>query len=72
MPIPNQYIQLRVLSESDEFLDLRFRNGEKSLYKEINKDNGLKYPIKEELSTPAHKVFIIIQVGNMINSYVKY
>ncbi|KAF8254053.1 putative DEAD/DEAH box DNA helicase [Wilcoxina mikolae CBS 423.85] len=52
---------LTILSKAEEFKELRFRSGEKGLYKELNKDNGLKFPIKEDIATPAHKVSILIQ-----------
>ena len=62
--------KLTVLSEAEEFMELRFRNGERSLYKEINKDNGLKYPVKEDISTSAHKVILLIQVRHSTKFYV--
>jgi ATP-dependent DNA helicase HFM1/MER3 len=56
-------VQLTVISQAEEFKDLRLRSGEKGLYKDLNKDNGVKYPIKEDIGTAAHKVCLIIQVG---------
>lgn len=50
---------LFVLSQSQEFKDVRFRSGEKGLYKELNK--LVKYPLKEELLSAFHKAYILIQ-----------
>jgi hypothetical protein len=38
--------------------------GEKGLYKELNKDGAMKFPIKEDVNTAAHKVSILIQVSH--------
>lgn len=35
--------------------------GEKPLYKEINKDEGIKFPIKIDIGLAAHKVSLLIQ-----------
>lgn len=40
---------------------MRFRSGEKPLYKELNTSGQRKYPIPVNLDTPAHKVSILIQ-----------
>ncbi|KAA8910250.1 DNA/RNA helicase MER3/SLH1, DEAD-box superfamily, partial [Sphaerosporella brunnea] len=53
---------LTILSQAEEFKELRLRAGEKSFYKDLNKDNAVKYPIKEEIGTFAHKVSLIIQM----------
>ncbi|TGZ77334.1 putative DEAD/DEAH box DNA helicase [Ascodesmis nigricans] len=52
---------LTTLTEAEEFTELRFRSGEKGLYKDLNKGNDIKYPLKEELVTPAHKIYILLQ-----------
>lgn len=61
------YIQLLVLSQSEEFKDIRFRGGERGLYKELNKI--VKYPIKTDLSNASHKTFLLIQVGSPVGSF---
>ncbi|KAI9699997.1 MAG: Sec63 [Candelina mexicana] len=52
---------LSALAQADEFHELRLKANEKSLYKEINRANGIKFPIKVDLALPAHKVSLIIQ-----------
>ncbi|KAL7272695.1 ATP-dependent DNA helicase MER3 [Rhizina undulata] len=52
---------LIALSQADEFRELRFRAGEKGLYKELNKLTGIRFPVKVEMASPSHKVFILIQ-----------
>jgi ATP-dependent DNA helicase HFM1/MER3 len=37
------------------------KTGEKSLYKEINKGNGIRFPIKVDISLAAHKISLLIQ-----------
>jgi len=54
-----------VLSQAEEFKEVRLRAGEKGLYKELNKDLGIKFPIKEDISSAAHKVAILIQVRHI-------
>lgn len=53
---------MHILSEAQEFQELRFRNGERALYKTLNQASGIKYPLNTEPLTPAHKVFLILQV----------
>lgn len=45
---------------AEEFSDVRLRGGKK-LFKEINKSNGLKFPIKVDIALPAHKRSLILQ-----------
>lgn len=55
-------MKLLTLSEAEEFSELRLRSGEKGLYKEINKGNDIRFPLKmADISLPSHKVYIIIQ-----------
>ena len=37
------------------------KGGEKPLYKHINKDVGIKFPIKVDIALPAHKVLLLLQ-----------
>ncbi|KAK2737647.1 Sec63 [Myotisia sp. PD_48] len=52
---------LSVVAQADEYREVRLKSGEKSLYKEINKGNGIRFPIKSEISLPAHKISLLIQ-----------
>ncbi|EQL32969.1 hypothetical protein BDFG_04949 [Blastomyces dermatitidis ATCC 26199] len=52
---------LSVLTQADEFREIRLKAGEKSLYKELNKGNGIKFPIKIDIALPAHKISLLIQ-----------
>ncbi|KAH0612070.1 uncharacterized protein H6S33_010122 [Morchella sextelata] len=50
---------LLILSQAQEFRDIRFRSGEKGLFKELNK--LVKYPLNGELTNASHKAYILIQ-----------
>ncbi|PGG99068.1 hypothetical protein AJ79_08702 [Helicocarpus griseus UAMH5409] len=52
---------LSVIAQADEFREIRLKAGEKSLYKELNKGNGIKFPIKIDIALPAHKISLLIQ-----------
>ncbi|KAI4841945.1 P-loop containing nucleoside triphosphate hydrolase protein [Aureobasidium sp. EXF-8846] len=52
---------LTVISQAYEFRDIRFRSGEKPLYKELNGMDDIRFPSRTDLSTPAQKVSLIIQ-----------
>ncbi|KAI7488824.1 P-loop containing nucleoside triphosphate hydrolase protein [Hortaea werneckii] len=52
---------LSVISQAAEFREVRFRAGEKSMYKDLNKNQSIKFPISVNLDLPAHKVSLIIQ-----------
>ena len=52
---------MSVLAQADEFHDIRLRAGEKPLYKDLNKNVGIKFPIKVDVALPAHKVSLLIQ-----------
>lgn len=54
-------MQLSALAQASEFKEVRFRSGEKPLYKELNKSPFIKFSIPVDLSIPAHKVSLIIQ-----------
>ena len=49
------------IAQAVEFRDVRLKGGEKSLYKQINKDVGIKFPIQVDLALPAHKVSLLLQ-----------
>lgn len=52
---------LSSISQAAEFRDIRFRAGEKSSYKDLNKNGSIKFPIPVNLDVPAHKVSLVIQ-----------
>ncbi|KAK0247544.1 ATP-dependent DNA helicase MER3 [Friedmanniomyces endolithicus] len=52
---------LSAVAQAAEFRDIRFRGGEKSTYKELNKNSSIKFPIPVNLDQPAHKVSLVIQ-----------
>ncbi|THV90660.1 P-loop containing nucleoside triphosphate hydrolase protein [Aureobasidium pullulans] len=52
---------LAVISQAHEFRELRFRSGEKPVYKELNDMPDIRFPIKVDLSAYAHKVSLIVQ-----------
>ncbi|KAL4908344.1 hypothetical protein BDW74DRAFT_175033 [Aspergillus multicolor] len=52
---------LAVLSQAEEFRDIRLKAAEKSLYKEINRSNDICYPINVDIALPAHKISLLIQ-----------
>lgn len=47
--------------QAEEFNNVRLRANEKKLYKEINRSNGIKFPIKVDIAMHAHKRSLIIQ-----------
>jgi hypothetical protein len=49
------------LAHANEFSDIRFKSGEKGLYKELNGDIGIKFPIKVDIAQHPHKVSLLIQ-----------
>ncbi|KAF2651305.1 P-loop containing nucleoside triphosphate hydrolase protein [Lophiostoma macrostomum CBS 122681] len=52
---------LSALSQASEFKEIRFRSGEKSLYKALNQSPSIRFPIPVNLSLPPHKVSLLIQ-----------
>ncbi|KAK7544231.1 Sec63 Brl domain-containing protein [Phyllosticta citribraziliensis] len=52
---------LAALSQAEEFKDVRFRQGDKPLYKSLNASSTTKFPIPVNLALPEHKVSLIIQ-----------
>ena len=53
--------QLSALMEADEYHDIRLQVSERKLFKEMNRQNGIKFPIKVDLAMHAHKRSLIIQ-----------
>ncbi|KAJ5296062.1 hypothetical protein N7508_010883 [Penicillium antarcticum] len=52
---------LTVISQGDEFREVRLKGGEKSLYREINRDPGIRFPIKVDIALPCHKTSLLLQ-----------
>ncbi|KAH9816362.1 ATP-dependent DNA helicase MER3 [Teratosphaeria destructans] len=52
---------LSAIAQAREFGEIRFRAGEKSTYKDLNKNLSIKFPIPVNLDPPAHKVSLVIQ-----------
>ncbi|EEP80555.1 conserved hypothetical protein [Uncinocarpus reesii 1704] len=52
---------LSAIAQADEFREIRLKPGDKALYKEINKGNGIKFPIKVDIGLTSHKVSLLIQ-----------
>lgn len=50
-----------MIVHAEELRDIRLKAGEKSLYKELNRDPGIRYPIKVDIALPAHKISLLIQ-----------
>ncbi|KAJ5570592.1 uncharacterized protein N7459_010022 [Penicillium hispanicum] len=50
-----------MLVQAEEFREIRLKAGEKSLYREINRDPGIRYPIKVDIALPSHKVSLLLQ-----------
>ncbi|GLA79446.1 ATP-dependent DNA helicase MER3 [Aspergillus tubingensis] len=52
---------LSVISRADEFREIRLKAGEKSLYKEINRSNAIRFPVNVDIALSAHKISLLIQ-----------
>lgn len=47
--------------QAEEFKEVRLKAGEKSLFKEINRDPAIRFPIKVDIAMPAHKISLLLQ-----------
>jgi ATP-dependent DNA helicase HFM1/MER3 len=54
-------LQLSAVAQASEFSKIRFRQGEKGIYKSINKSPSIRFPIPVNVDLPAQKVSLIIQ-----------
>ncbi|CAG7922892.1 unnamed protein product [Penicillium olsonii] len=52
---------LNAISLASEFHEVRLKANEKALYKEFNRDAGIRFPINVDLALPTHKVSLLIQ-----------
>jgi ATP-dependent DNA helicase HFM1/MER3 len=50
-----------VIAQAQEFHEIRLKPGDKPLYREINRDPGIRFPIKVDIALQAHKVSLLIQ-----------
>lgn len=50
-----------MIVQAEEFKEIRFKAGEKLLYREINKDPGIRFPIKVDVSQSSHKISLLLQ-----------
>ena len=50
-----------MIAQAEEFRELRLKSGEKSLYKEINKTSGIRFPIGVDIALPSHKISLLLQ-----------
>ncbi|KAJ6161010.1 hypothetical protein N7470_004406 [Penicillium chermesinum] len=55
------YQILDAIVQAEEFKEIRLKVGEKSLFKEINRDQAIRYPIKVDIALPAHKISLLLQ-----------
>ncbi|KAF7955567.1 hypothetical protein EAE96_004493 [Botrytis aclada] len=53
---------LNTICQAAEFKDLRMKPNERSSLREFNKSPMMKFPVKENISTTGHKIFLMIQV----------
>ncbi|CAN9106698.1 unnamed protein product [Alternaria alternata] len=62
---------LSAMAQATEFSAIRFRQGEKSFYKLLNKSPSIRWPISVNLDLPAQKVSLIIQsvLGSAVISW---
>jgi Sec63 Brl domain len=52
---------MSAIAQAAEYRDIRLKSGEKTLYKHVNKDVGIKFPIKVDIALSAHKVSLLLQ-----------
>ncbi|KAJ0110104.1 hypothetical protein J7T55_014907 [Diaporthe amygdali] len=54
---------LTAVCEADEFKDFRWRTHERDVFRELNKNPFIVYPIKEAINTMAHRVSLLLQAA---------
>lgn len=52
---------LSAIGNASEFHEIRFRSGEKAIYRNLNKNLAIKFTVPDTIDRPAHKVLLIIQ-----------
>lgn len=51
------------MCEADEFSDFRWRTHEREVFRELNKNPFIAYPIKQTVNTMAHKASLLLQAA---------
>lgn len=54
---------MNTICEAEEFKDVRWKSHERDVFRDLNKDCFIAYPIKENVSTTAHKASLLVQVA---------
>ncbi|KAL4892692.1 Sec63 Brl domain-containing protein [Aspergillus ambiguus] len=49
------------ICQAEEFREVRLKAGEKSLYKELNRGNGIRFPLKVDIALSSHKISLLLQ-----------
>ena len=52
---------LNILCQAAEFRDFRWKQGERGFFKELNKANEIRYPIRVNIDLSQHKASLLIQ-----------
>jgi ATP-dependent DNA helicase HFM1/MER3 len=52
---------LSAIASASEFKEIRFRPGEKPIYRAVNKNAGIKFSIPVNVEISAHKILLILQ-----------
>ena len=52
---------LNILCQAVEFNDFRWKQGERGLFKELNRANEIRYPIQVNIDLPQHKISLLLQ-----------
>ncbi|KAK3952815.1 hypothetical protein QBC32DRAFT_397574 [Pseudoneurospora amorphoporcata] len=55
-------VLINALAEAVEFKDFRIKPAERTLFREINKNPLIMYPLKEQVQHTQHKISLIVQV----------
>lgn len=53
---------MNAICEADEFKSIRWKPRERDVFRDLNKDNFIAYPIKGTVTTTAQKVSLLVQV----------
>lgn len=54
---------MTAICEADEFRDFRWRTQERDVFRQLNKSPFIVFPIRETVTTMAHKVSLLVQVA---------
>ncbi|KAH7161449.1 Sec63 Brl domain-containing protein [Dactylonectria macrodidyma] len=59
---PNRFTILKTACSATEFRSFPIKQAEKAFIREVNDHSAIPYPIKENITLPWHKVFLVIQL----------